>query len=494
MVNGRTAKTLILLLAALLPGAASLAFELNDTPATEVLNGITAPSRDFAIAVGNAGEILHFQGGDNGTLQPPVTTNDLFDVYAASPTAAIAAGRDIVLYWDGSTWSPIIESGDDLAYTGLWITPEEDAALYGQLATGTGFGFNFVCSYLPNSDPPLGPCRAYQAPMLTACGNSDDIKVILGSGDILNLDNRLAGMLAGDSVFDEAGNLQFTGAWPVPGSCLPGPLAPREIYATRFNEIWRFDGTAWTNQNVPVPGTDTLSWIGGTGPGNVIAVGFRPGGNPGENIGIAWRFDGETWSELTLPAGTPGLTDIAANLSFQDTFFMDGFEAAAVAAKVIEPPPPGGLGVDILAAAEDGKFLQNTTLFPDDAADITVTKELITPGPYRNGDRIEYRITVFNLGPGDASDIRFLDGYRAVNLTLADDGCGMSEFNNQAGWRYRDVNIPSLALGETLTCVMSFDVMGDPGDELFNYAAADSFDDTNFSNNRDEVFSVPIDP
>ncbi len=468
-------------------------WDLRTSPASNVFNGISAPSQDFAIGVANGGEIVHIRNGDDGILVTSGTTNDLFDVFAASPQAAIAAGRDIVLYWDGSSWETIISSTGDLIYTGVWISPQEDAALYGQL--GTGFGFNFICPYDPNATTQQGFCRAYQSPMLTACGDSDDIKVIMGSGDVLHIDNELADLSGIEGAYDEPGNLGFTGAWPVPGSCQPGPLAPLEIYATRTNQIWRFDGTQWANQSVPIPVEHTLTWIGGTGPDNVFAVGFEPSMTPGENLGVVWRYDGVSWSEQTLPPDTPGLTDIAANLSFDDSLFVDDFEAAS--AKQMSAASRGGsagLGVDILAAAENGKFIRNTQLFPGDASDLKVVKELVTLPPYRNGDQIEFSLSVFNLGPGDAANFRFIDGYDQRALQLVTDSCGMTEFNFQAGWRYREVTVPMLVAGDVLTCTMMFTVTGTAGDQIFNYAAADDWNDTNYRNNRDSVFEVQISP
>jgi hypothetical protein len=125
--------------------------------------------------------------------------------------------------------------------------------------------------------------------------------------------------------------------------------------------------------------------------------------------------------------------------------------------------------IDILAAAEKGQYLSTAQLFPNLISDLSISKKLLTPEPIRNGDRIVFQLVIHNSGPAAATDFRFLDGYY-TSIQIAEDNCGMTEFNFQADWSYRDVRIPTLAVG-THFCTMEYDVVGPIGDEIINYAA-----------------------
>ncbi len=347
------------LLAATAVWAGSL-WVLNTSASTETFNGITAPEIDFAIAVGENGAIVHFVDGDNtGVLVPSGTNSELFDVYATSRNMAVATGEDIVLLWDGVSWDPIVEIDppQNLVITGAWISPEEDVVWYGI----PGASFNQVCPFVPGGTDPLF-CRLFGSPMLTACGKSGDAKLLLSSGDIWNLDNELVeanGTIA--PLHDEPGNLFLTGIYVSKDACQSGPFAPLQIFAIQNGQTFmQFDGSSWSSMGVTVPAGQTLTWIRGTGPGNIIATGFEPDGMGG-NQGVIWRYDGTSWTEETnLPPNTPGLTDVAANLVFNDDIFESGFESENRAQLKMS----SGVRVNILAAAEMGLQLSNELLFP----------------------------------------------------------------------------------------------------------------------------------
>ncbi|WP_395373673.1 hypothetical protein [Marinicella sp. W31] len=456
---------------------------LNQTPTAEVFNGISAPNNNFAIAVGENGTIVHFKNGDNGTIVPSGTTKELFDVYAASENFAVASGEDVVLLWDGSTWSTIVDGGNNgTFYTGTWASPAEDVVWFQSLGQ-----FNFLCPEIPGaSEQPF--CRAFSQPMLTACGVSNDVKFITAAGDVHNVNNLLGDLNGFAPLHDEPIPLFLTGVWVPPDACLPGPLEPLSMYAVRnTNQIWRFDGAEWSNMNVLIPGDQTLSWIGGINDEKVLAVGFKPDGQGG-NQGVVWVYDGQSWTEDTnLPANTPGLTDIAANVQPADFIFANGFDNTVTR---------GGFGsqgqVDILAVAESGKYISSNTLFPAANLDLRINKRLISPQPIRVGDRIEFRIVIQNVGDTAAIDFRFLDGYDGVTIQLVADNCGMQKFNVQSGWRYRDTRVASLAAGGVMVCTMEFDAIAEG--ELYNYAAIAETDETNYDNNRSVVRNIDILP
>ena len=453
---------------------------LNQTPTTEVFNGITAPNNNFAIGVAENGVIVHFQDGDNGTIVPSGTTKQLLDVYAVSENFAIASGEDVVTLWDGQSWTPLFENDTGTFYTGTWASPEEDVAFFQSLGQ-----FNVVCPHIPGAQQqPF--CRAYSQPMLTACGESGDIKMITADGDVHHINNFLVEQSGIDPLHDEPVPLFLTGVWVPPHACLPGAIKPLFMYAIRnTSEIWRFDGDQWADMNVQIPGGQTLSWIGGITDGRVIAVGFQSDGQGG-NEGVVWVYNGQSWTQDTnLPAGTPGLTDIAMNVQPGDLIFANGFDTTS------NRNTGTKRRVDILAAAERGQFLFSGDIFPNLTTDIRISKRLLTPEPIRVGDRVVFQLVVQNLGPEDATDFRFIDGYRD-ELQYVTENCGMEEFNFQAGWRYRDVRIPLLEAGDTLFCTMEFDVVMEG--EVRNYAAIAEAIELNYSNNRSDVRDVMILP
>ena len=475
----------ILLLTTLMIGvvyAGPSFWTLNQSPTTEVFNGISAPNSNFAIGVGENGVIVHFNDGDNGTIVPSGTSKELFDVYAASETFAIATGEDVALLWDGQNWSTLFESDVGTFYTGTWASAEEDVAFYQSLGQ-----FNFICPHIPGAQQqPF--CRAYSQPMLTACGESNDIKFITAAGDVHHVNNLLSDLSGSAPIHDEAVPLFLTGVWVPEDACLPGPLEPLSMYAVRnTNQIWRFDGAEWNNMNVTIPGDQTLSWIGGIHDEKVLAVGFKPDGQGG-NTGVVWRYDGQNWIEDTnLPPNTPGLTDVIANVQLADAIFGNGFDSG------INRGSSQHRGqVDILAVAESGNYLSSNTLFPASNLDLRISKRLISPQPVRVGDRIVFQIVIQNVGTMAAIDFRFLDGYDARGIQLVTDNCGMQEFNFQAGWRYRDTRIPMLEAGDVIVCTMEFDAIAEQ--ELYNYAAIAEADETNYRNNRSAVKDIMILP
>ena len=251
---------------------------LYNSPSSEVFNGITATDNNFAIAVGKNGTIVHFNNGDNCTVMPSGTTEELYDVYASSPNMAVAAGKDVVLLWDGQTWSNILTGNTDTIYTGTWIAPEEDVVLFESLGQ-----FNIICPYLPELvDQPF--CRAYQQPMLTACGNSNDIKMLMASGNIEHVDNFLGDLSNNMPLHTEAVPLFLTAIWAPEMACLPGPIEPLDLFAIRSgNQFWHFDGSNWANMNVTVPNDQTLTWLSGTSNRNIVATGFKSNGNGGND-------------------------------------------------------------------------------------------------------------------------------------------------------------------------------------------------------------------
>jgi uncharacterized repeat protein (TIGR01451 family) len=463
---------------------------LNQTPVSDTLNGISAPNSNFAIAVGENGAIVHFIDGDSGTVMPSGTTEELFDVYASSPNLAVATGEDVVLLWDGVSWTTLRAESDGTIFTGTWISPEEDIILYGFIASGFG---GFVCPKIPNDETPLF-CRGFlNELMLTACGNSDDIKLFTTSGDIYNVNNLMGDVNGFDPIHDEPGSLSLGGVWIPEGYCVPGPKAPLEAFAIKnfpAAELWHFDGSSWAEMNVTVPVNHTFTWIGGIDSNNVTAVGFKPD-NMGGNSGVVWHFDGSTWTEdMTLPVDTPGLTDIAVNISVPDFIFMDGFESS-----INRMSNEQRYGRNILASAEFqegiGEVLRGDDALDVQYTDLLVEKTRLSTGPFSNGDSITYQIVVQNVGPVSSTAFRLFDTVY-ISMDYVSDTCGFIENETSFDWTYFDANLPSLAPSQVMICNMTLTINGEVGDEIINGVQLLAAKDYNQSNNTSSSRGIYI--
>ncbi|MDJ0653662.1 MAG: hypothetical protein QNJ40_05900 [Xanthomonadales bacterium] len=381
-----------LLASAMLAGPSD--WELISTPTFETLNGISSSSPDFAIAVGNAGAIVHFLGNDSGTLVSSGTDVNLFDVYTSAPDRAVAGGEDLVLHWDGSAWSPLVESMVGNIYTPVWENPEQNTVFYG--APG---GFSLVC----RADSDTGgnqACRTFVDTAMAFCGSSDDTKVILDTGAIWHIDNFLSDPvdpLSTEPLVPRAG-LDLSAVWVPPGACLPGPFAPTRLFGINIrSQFYEFSDGAWSFMGVTVPAQQTMSWLTGSGPDNVIAGGFEPMTmkGPDPNRGVIWLYDGNSWQQDgTLPPGTPGLADVDYAYEFSTLVFENGFEAVAVG----KSDPVSGESVRLRGASEGGATISNSRLGPNRRADfeMTVTPVAMTPAP-------GFQLALRNNGPDTAS-------------------------------------------------------------------------------------------
>ena len=464
---------------------------INQTPSSETFNGISAANNNFAIGVGKNGTIVHFNNRDTGTLVPSGTTNELFDVYAVSENLAVASGIDVVLLWDGNTWTKIIDSDFNDFYTGAWITPERDVVFFQSL----GF-FNFIFPHLPGvpqNQQPFG--RAFSYPMLTACGNNNDNKFFTSDGDIHHLNNFLGEIsgTADEPLHDEAVPLNFTAIYVPETSCLPLGIAPINVYAIRnTNEFWKFDGDSWSNMNVIVPAGQTLSWLSGASASQIFAVGFKSDGNGG-NTGVIWKYDGITWVEETnLPPGLLGLTDITASLGRVDAIFSSGFE------NNLNRVDPEIIRVDILAAAEAGETIDLFDVLPISIIDLSVRKTLLTPEPIKVNDTITFQLEIKNIGNTAAVDVKFFDAY-INNIQHLSNNCGMTfhDMNSEENSTFRRVIIPLLGIGESMVCTMEFKVFGPAGEIIKNVAVAREEEyqfDGEFANNSSFVTNIVIQP
>lgn len=113
----------------------------------------------FGVIVGTAGTILHWDGDDWFPISSP-TGNDLYDVHGLAPDNVVASGQDVILRWDGMSWSIILQN-PSTPYTPVFLTqyriwygiPSNQFPIVGRcnlngssplgLVTGTGSVLNF---------------------------------------------------------------------------------------------------------------------------------------------------------------------------------------------------------------------------------------------------------------------------------------------------------------------------------------------------------------
>lgn len=449
--------------------AAGSIWQLQSTPASGDLNGISAPSLDLAMGVGNGGMIVRFDSGGSGTLMNSGTTNDLYDVFVASPSMAVAAGIDTVLLWDGSNWNSISSSSDGSLYTGTWITPEQDLVLYDVINGGI---FDLVCPYDPGATT-QGFCRTFGPAMVAACGHSGDIKIINEDGDVYHVDNTLADLDATYPIFSQPVPLNLTAVWAPQLECLPGPFAPQTLFAiANFNEFWHFDGQSWTAMNASIPSGQVLTAITGMGPDFVIASGYEPAAGGG-NEGVIWIYDGQTWTQDTsLPAGTPGLIDIAANAEADpDYIFASGFEVAGTVAVASSSAAGTGTGAPssptpgvksrVQAMGELGKQLVSTLLHLGDNCDVAAQVSLLTTPPISVNQNVLYHLVAKNVSAEACPSFQFSDVYYVAAVTPVSDTCQFtfSGYSIDNILYFRARNVPALQPGDTFSCTTTFQVL-----------------------------------
>lgn len=337
---------------------------------------------------------------------------------------------------------------------------------------------NLVCAHIPGASEQPAFCRNFLSPMLAACGQSDDIKIITSAGDVHHIENRLADASDVGPLHDEPSDLSLTAVWVPDLACLPGLIAPQDMFAIRnSNQFWRFDGATWANMNVPVPSDQTLSWLDGAVPDNVVAVGFRPNGKGG-NEGVIWNYDGQDWIEDTdLPAGTPGLTDVAVNVLFENEIFASDFENGVIV------KGPRGVRSKKMVAAEDGKSLVDDSPFFAPLFDIEVATTLGSTGNVDTDSQVRFDLVLTNHGPATATNISFAHHAGRPTLDFVTDTCGMTTTTQGVNITSK-LSVPVMEPMEVIPCSVQYTVFGGTGETISSQVSASVRFDINFKNNQ----------
>ncbi len=469
-------------------------FISNPTPATESIIGIDSNGDNLSIAVGNQGQILHFNNGI-ASLVPSGITDDLFSVQVINADFAVASGINFVLMWDGSSWNTLVDlsAGQDPAFiTPVWSAENSPIVYYQILDTSGGFTlFHILCPYDLTDPNGGGFCRANGSPILEFCGTAGDIKALQTNGSILrftqgtlsNLDDPLDGPVFQQPVQN---SLDLIAAFIPEEACLPGNFAPSEIFAiNRFgdsSQFYHFDGQQWTQMGAA--GTDQLlTGIDGANRNAVVAVGQVPDTVQGApfTVGVAWHWDGNSWTEETLPANSLGLTDISLEISTADIIFAHGFETNSNL--ILTQGEQKGLptltparkvswrGVSECGATLNCKSTNTLTYdvsneFP--FADLKLEKTLVNPipplsdaNPVAVGDQITYALRVTNLGPDTVDSAILNDIYFSSQLSFISSDCPAS-VTDQGTRMTLSFGLANLGPGQFITCRPIFEVLAIP--------------------------------
>ncbi|MCB9727206.1 MAG: IPT/TIG domain-containing protein [Deltaproteobacteria bacterium] len=153
-------------------------FELRPGFATTV-RGMT-PVGDTLLAVGEDGLITRNTGGDWWAVQPSGTRQTLLAVSAAPGGAAIAVGEaGLALHYDGLVWEPVATGAENLDLQGVWMADTERAWAVGGLQVLSWDG----ASWQPEATMPTAPLAV--SGLAASSAQAEDTLVVAGSSGLL---------------------------------------------------------------------------------------------------------------------------------------------------------------------------------------------------------------------------------------------------------------------------------------------------------------------
>ena len=240
-------------------------------PSTGALNGVWASSTDDVYVVGNG--ILHWDGIKWSTAMPDFTFNE---VWGSGPDDVFAVGPGVV-HWNGSQWSTILPGQGNPGSAGGGAGPagppgSASPIFYG--VWGSGPGDVFVVGA-------VGSNGAAGDGVLMHWNGSRWDRVVDPTFAALSILTTVWGTGPGD-VF-------------VAGA-VPDAVPNLDGYPTYHHVILHRSGSTWSNvfDTVDSP----ISGLGGSGPGDVFAVGALG------DTGFSMHWDGTSWSSVA-PASEP---------------------------------------------------------------------------------------------------------------------------------------------------------------------------------------------
>jgi cysteine-rich repeat protein len=227
-------------------------------------DGIWGSGPSDIFAVGEAGNVVYFDGATWSTMDQTATTADLFSVSGNGPSDVYASGdRGTIIHYDGAHWAPV-STPTGQAIPSVWSAAANDVFAITSLDI-----LHFGQSGPTLHDMPAGTSEALLAVWITA---PDDVTAVGAGGAIVHYDGTAWTQQA--SLADE----DFSGVW--------GADATHK-WATgfRYGAMYQFDGTNWSETAIPTNTPLTAIW--GRSATDVYAVGEQ---------GVILHFDGTSWT------------------------------------------------------------------------------------------------------------------------------------------------------------------------------------------------------
>jgi hypothetical protein len=251
---------------------------ISPLPQGEPLHGISGTARDDVWSVGEAGTILHWDGGQ-WSLANQTNGPALYGVFARTRDDAWAVGDGgVILRWNGAGWAGV-PSGTTTTLRSVWASACNNAWALGDTAILHWDGVRWSGGVGPTSASAVAP------------------RAIWGS--------------AADDVwvFDATGVWHYDGSvWSLVKPPNLEPLETIRIWGTARDDVWFVGGYFGNYSYSPshiVEHWDGTSWTDRSPPGSDYAV-FDIGGTGRDDVWVStpndvWRWDGAAWSSLFHP-------------------------------------------------------------------------------------------------------------------------------------------------------------------------------------------------
>jgi hypothetical protein len=123
----------------------------------------------------------------------------------------------------------------------LWATKDHSLVLY----RGDEANMYRICPIITGMiHQPF--CRRFEAPVLGACGLTDDLQLVLANGEIHRVNRALIGVDGGfGPAYRPEHLLNLVKAWIPQEACLPGEGFNHVLAVTASGDLWHFDGADW---------------------------------------------------------------------------------------------------------------------------------------------------------------------------------------------------------------------------------------------------------
>lgn len=297
------------------------------------LNDVWGTSGADVWAVGDGGDILHFDGGTWSVAQ--TGGNTLNSVWGVSDTNVLAVGNlSTILRYDGASWTPMSNPAP-AGISAVWAATPEHAWAVGPAGLTLNFLNGTWSDATVNTALSLSDITGWSwGGSVLAVGSDGNGTYGVDQGAVQELSDGTWTQLPGAP---EA----LTGLW---GSWMTN------VFATgNSGGLYRFDGNTWSSSGTMSGGVPLA--VSGTSPTDVYAV----GGN-----GNISRFDGSNWTPMTTgtteqlqavwaaPDGTVFVTGYNGTI-------VRGFRDATVSVTPADPTLTAiGLEVQLTAEASAG--------------------------------------------------------------------------------------------------------------------------------------------